>query len=177
MVFVRQPCSGRGRPRTRPRPRGRAEDRIRAARVPGLRNLSLHHTARNRLWLEIVQIALDLLAWMPMLALTGNARPWVPRRMLAVAGQLVTTGRRRTLRLARHRPWTSRITAALDGSLNRELRLTSRLPGPTTAPPVPESGTRRPPEATPGPLPRPPSAAERVMVRRLRQRTITKDRG
>ncbi|MFI8008548.1 IS1380 family transposase [Streptomyces sp. NPDC086010] len=102
----------------RHRLRARAEDRIRAARATGLRNLPLHHAAQNRVWLEIVQIALDLLAWMPMLALTGKARLWEPRRLrlrlFTAAGQLVTTGRRRILRLARHWPWTSRITAALD---------------------------------------------------------------
>ncbi|MFJ4623029.1 IS1380 family transposase [Streptomyces sp. NPDC088812] len=102
----------------RHRLRARAEDRIRAARATGLRNLPLHRTAQNRVWLEIVQIALDLLAWMPMLALTGKARLWEPRRLrlrlFTAAGQLVTTGRRRILRLARHRPWTSHITAALD---------------------------------------------------------------
>ncbi|MEU7088412.1 IS1380 family transposase [Streptomyces achromogenes] len=102
----------------RHRRRARAEDRIRAARATGLRNLPLKRTAPNRVWLEIVQIALDLLAWMPMLALTGKARLWEPRRLrlrlFTAAGQLVTTGRRRILRLARHWPWTSQITAALE---------------------------------------------------------------
>ncbi|SBT89290.1 Transposase DDE domain group 1 [Streptomyces sp. DI166] len=102
----------------RHRLRARAEDRIRAARATGLRNLPLHRTAQNRIWLEIVQIALDLLAWMPMLALTGKARCWEPRRLrlrlFTAAGQLVTTGRRRVLRLARHWPWTSHITTALE---------------------------------------------------------------
>ncbi len=102
----------------RHRLRARAEDRIRAARATGLRNLPLHHTAQNRIWLEIVQIALDLLAWMPMLALTGQARLFEPRRLrvrlFSAAGQLVTTGRRRILRLARHWPWTGEITAALE---------------------------------------------------------------
>ncbi|KFG71654.1 IS1380 family transposase [Streptomyces mutabilis] len=102
----------------RHRLRARAEDRIRAARATGLRNLPLHRTAQNRIWLEIVQIALDLLAWMPMLALTGKARLWEPRRLrlrlFTAAGQLVTTGRRRILRLARHWPWTSHITTALE---------------------------------------------------------------
>ncbi|WP_329472111.1 IS1380 family transposase [Streptomyces sp. NBC_01723] len=102
----------------RHRLRARAEDRIRAARATGLRNLPLHRTAQNRIWLEIVQIALDLLAWMPMLALTGKARLWEPRRLrlrlFTTAGQLVTTGRRQILRLAQHWPWTSHITAALE---------------------------------------------------------------
>ncbi len=105
-------------PELRHRLRARAEDRIRAARATGLRNLPLHRTAQNRIWLEIVQIALDLLAWMPMLALTGKARLWEPRRLrlrlFTTSGQFVTTGRRRILRLAGHWPWTSRITAALE---------------------------------------------------------------
>lgn len=101
----------------RHRLQARAEDRIRAARVTGLRNLPLHTTAQNKVWLEIVQIALDLLAWMPMLALTGKARLWEPRRLrlrlFSAAAQLVTTGRRRILRLAQRWPWASEITAAL----------------------------------------------------------------
>jgi hypothetical protein len=100
----------------RHRQRARAEDRIRAARATGLRNLPLHHTASNQLWLEIVQLALDLLAWMPMLALTGTARRWEPKklrlRLFSAAARLVTTGRQRILRLARHWPWTHVITSA-----------------------------------------------------------------
>lgn len=101
----------------RHRLRARAEDRIRVARSTGLRNLPLHETAQNTVWLEIVQIALDLLAWMPVLALTGRARLWEPRRLrlrlFSAAGQLVTTGRRRILRLAHHWPWTREIADAL----------------------------------------------------------------
>lgn len=100
----------------RHRQRARAEDRIRAARDTGLRNLPLQQAAQNQLWLEIVQIALDLLAWMPMLALTGPARRWEPKRLrlqlFSVAAQYVTTGHRRMLRLARHWPWTDVITSA-----------------------------------------------------------------
>ena len=101
----------------RHRQRARAEDRIRAARDTGLRNLPLHDAAQNQICLEIVQIALDLLAWMPMLALTGTARRWEPKRLrlrlFSAAARLVTTGRRRILRLARHWPWTDLITTAL----------------------------------------------------------------
>lgn len=66
-----------------------------------------------------MQIALDLLAWMLMLALTGTACLWEPRRLrirpFTAAGQLVTTGHCRILRLARHWPWTHVITDALEG--------------------------------------------------------------
>ncbi|QKV90447.1 IS1380 family transposase [Streptomyces sp. NA02950] len=102
----------------RHRQRARAEDRIRAARATGLRNLPHHGAAQNQIWLEIVQIALDLLAWMPLLALTGKARLWEPRRLrlrlFSAAAQLITTGRRRYLRLARHWPWADVISDALD---------------------------------------------------------------
>ncbi|GGW13189.1 hypothetical protein GCM10018980_71490 [Streptomyces capoamus] len=87
--------------------RARAEDRIRAARATGLRNLPLHTTAQNKVWLEIIQFALDLLA-----------RLWGPCglrfRLFSAAAQLVTTGRRRILRLTRRSPWTGEITAALE---------------------------------------------------------------
>lgn len=101
----------------RHRQRARAEDRIRAARVTGLRNLALRDATQNQIWLEIVQIARDLLAWMPMLALTDTARLWEPRRprlrLFCTAAQLVTTARRRILRLAAHWPWTDVITSAI----------------------------------------------------------------
>lgn len=102
----------------RHRRRARAEDRIRAARATGLRNLPLHDTAQNQIWLEIIQLALDLLAWMPMLALRGKARLWEPRRLrlrlFSAAAQLVTTARRRHLRFAHHWPWTDVITDAIN---------------------------------------------------------------
>lgn len=102
----------------RHRQRARAEDRIRAARDTGLRNLPLHDAAQNRVWLEIVQLALDLLAWMPMLALSGEARRWEPKRLrlrlFSAAAQLVTTGRRRWFRLARHWPWSQVIVTAFE---------------------------------------------------------------
>ncbi|WP_406739693.1 IS1380 family transposase [Streptomyces atratus] len=101
----------------RHRRRARAEDRIRAARATGLRNLPLHETAQNQVWLEIVQLALDLLAWMPMLALTGKPRLWEPRRLrlrlFSAAAQIITTARRRHLRFGRHWPWTDVITSAI----------------------------------------------------------------
>ncbi|WP_406133280.1 IS1380 family transposase [Streptomyces zaomyceticus] len=101
----------------RHRQRARAEDRVRAARATGLRNLPLHDTAQNQIWLEIVQLALDLLAWLPMLALTGKPRLWEPRRLrlrlFSAAAQLVTTARRRHLRFGCRWPWNDVITNAV----------------------------------------------------------------
>ena len=88
----------------RHRQRARAEDRIRGLKDTGLRNLPLHGLAQNQIWLEIVALAADLLAWTQTLAFHGHpARRWEPKklrfRILAVAGQVVRSGRRRRLRL------------------------------------------------------------------------------
>lgn len=51
-----------GRTRAPSTAAGLRQDRIRAARSTGLRNLPPHDTAQNQVWLETVQLALDLLA-------------------------------------------------------------------------------------------------------------------
>ena len=56
----------------RHRRRARCEDRIRCAKDTGLRNLPLQGYAQNQIWCEIVALACELLAWMPMLALNGD---------------------------------------------------------------------------------------------------------
>jgi hypothetical protein len=101
----------------RHRRRARCEDRIRCAKDTGLRNLPLHGFAQNQLWCEIVSLACELLAWAQLLALTGAARRWEPKRLrlriLAVAGRLASSGRRLRLRLAERWPWSGEITAAV----------------------------------------------------------------
>ena len=101
----------------RHRRRARCEDRIRCAKDTGLRNLPLKGFAQNQLWCEIVALACELLAWTQMLALTGKARRWEPRRLrlrlFAVAGRFVRGSRRLRLRLALNWPWAADITAAV----------------------------------------------------------------
>ena len=100
----------------RHRRRARCEDRIRNAKDTGLRNLPLKGFAQNQLWCEIVALACELIAWTQLLALTGTARRWEPKRLrlrvFAVAGRLASSGRRLRLRLAERWPWTGQITAA-----------------------------------------------------------------
>ena len=101
----------------RHRRRARCEDRIRGAKDTGLRNLPLKGYAQNQLWCEIVALACELLAWTQMLALTGTARRWEPKRLrlrlFSVAGRLARGGRRLRLRLAARWPWAAQITAAV----------------------------------------------------------------
>ena len=95
----------------RHRQRARCEDRIRALKDTGLRNLPFHGYAQNRLWVEVVALAADLLTWTQTLAFAEHepARRWEPKRLrlriLAVAGRIIHTGRRRRLRLPRGWPW------------------------------------------------------------------------
>jgi hypothetical protein len=98
------------------RQRARAEDRIRCLKDTGLRNLPLHDFTANEIWLELVALAADLLAWTQHLALTGTpARTWEPKRLrlrlLNIAGRIVRTGRRHLLRLPRGWPWTDPLLA------------------------------------------------------------------
>ncbi len=52
-----------------------------------------------------------------MLALTGTARRWEPKRLrlrlFSAAGRLVSGGRRLRLRLAATWPWTAQLTTAI----------------------------------------------------------------
>jgi hypothetical protein len=100
----------------RHRRRARCEDRIRCAKDTGLRNLPLHGYAQNQIWCEIVALACELLAWMAMLALPGQARRWEPRRLrlrlFSAAGRIVRGGRRLRLRLSATWPWAPGIAAA-----------------------------------------------------------------
>ena len=95
----------------RHRLRARAEDRIRTLKDTGLTNLPLHAFGRNEIWLELAALAYELLTWTQLLAWPDQpARTWEPKRLrlrlLSVAARIITTGRRRILRLSRGWPWS-----------------------------------------------------------------------
>ena len=100
----------------RHRRHARVEDRIRAAKDTGLRNLPFHDADQNRIWLAITALAQDLLAWCARLALPGATAHYEPKRLrlrlLAVAGRLVRTARRRVLHIDPDWPWAATITTA-----------------------------------------------------------------
>ncbi|WP_214370619.1 transposase [Pseudonocardia sp. H11422] len=88
----------------RHRRHARVEDRIRAGKNTELRNLPLHDTDQNRIWIAITALAADLLAWTARLALLAwTARLALPAtttgyqpkplrlRTLATAGRLART--------------------------------------------------------------------------------------
>jgi hypothetical protein len=111
----------------RHRRRARCEDRIRAAKDTGLRNLPLHGFDQNRIWCVIVQLACELIAWTQMLGFAAHpARRWEPKRLrlrlFATAAALATHARRLVAHLAADRPWTDLVLTgrtAITGELPR----------------------------------------------------------
>ncbi|MGN6332039.1 MAG: IS1380 family transposase [Motilibacteraceae bacterium] len=99
----------------RHRQRARAEDRIRGLKDTGMRNLPFYEYAKNRIWLEIVALATELLVWTQTLAWPGThpVRRWEPKRLrlrlLTLAGRIIHRARRRLLRLPRDWPWAPLI--------------------------------------------------------------------
>lgn len=99
----------------RHRLRARAEDRIRGLKDTGLTNLPLQGFDKNQIWVELAQLAYELLTWTQTLAWRDQpARVWEPKRLrlrlLTIAGRVITTGRRRILRVSQRWPWADLVT-------------------------------------------------------------------
>ena len=96
----------------------RVEDRIRQAKDCGLSNLPFHSFANNQVWLWLVQLAQDLVAWTQQLCLTDQARAWELKRLryrlLHQSGRIARHARRTILRLSRHWPWAGQLAAAFE---------------------------------------------------------------
>jgi hypothetical protein len=111
----------------RHRRRARCEDRIRVAKDTGLSNLPLHDFTQNQVWCAIVALAVELTAWLQMLALAGHdARRWEPKRLrlrlFSIAARLAEHGRTRRLHLSAHAPWA--------GLLAQIIKTSQGLPAP-----------------------------------------------
>jgi len=98
------------------RGRGRVECAIRDAKDTGLANLPSRSFAINTAWLTVMLIACDLLAWMKGLCLDGELARAEPKRLrytlLHSAGILISSARRRTVRIAAGWPWADELVDA-----------------------------------------------------------------
>ena len=99
------------------RARGDAENRVRNAKACGMENVPFHAFSDNEAWLELVMIALDLLAWTERILLhdtsLASAEPKTLRyRLLHLAGRITQHGRQATLRIARTWPWRDVLALA-----------------------------------------------------------------
>lgn len=100
----------------RHRARARVEEQIKDSKDSGLSKLPFRDFQMNAVWLEVVLIAHDLLAWTKALLFAGElarSRPKQLRhRLLHVAGRLAFSGRRARLRLQASWPWAPELAAA-----------------------------------------------------------------
>jgi hypothetical protein len=100
----------------RHRAHARVEDRIRHAKDTGLGRFPSREYAINTAWAHVVAIAADLIAWLRLLALTGDLAKAEPKalryRVLHVPARLAHSSRRRRLRLPATWPWVTAIITA-----------------------------------------------------------------
>jgi hypothetical protein len=100
----------------RHRRHARVEDSIRTAKETGMRNMPFAAFEHNKAWLEVSLLAQAILRWAALLCLEGElalAEPKrVRQRLLHVAGRIVRSGRRTTLRLPHAWPWAKALAAA-----------------------------------------------------------------
>jgi hypothetical protein len=100
----------------RHRQRARVEDRIRAAKATGLRNLPFDLLRRNAVWLELVLAAQDLTCWAQALLLDGQLAVAEPKtlryRLWHTAARIVRHARRLILRLQASWPWAVELASA-----------------------------------------------------------------
>jgi hypothetical protein len=102
----------------RHRRRARVEDRIRCAKDTGLNAFPLQGFDQNRIWLAIVALAGDLIAWAQMLTLTSSdARRWEPKklrlRIFTLPATLVRRSRAQVLHLADKAKWAPMLRDAI----------------------------------------------------------------
>lgn len=100
----------------RHRGHARVEDRIRCGKDTGLRNLPFYEFSNNAVWLELVLMAQDLIAWTQGLCLRGKLARAEPKglrfMLLNVAGRLVRGGRVVNLRIDGDWPWAADLVRA-----------------------------------------------------------------
>jgi hypothetical protein len=100
----------------RHRARAQVEDHIRNDKDTGMANLPFRDFEHNRIWLQLVLLAHDLIAWTQRLLLSGELARCEPKRLryrlLHTAGRLAFHARTAILRLARTWPWASELAVA-----------------------------------------------------------------
>ncbi len=74
--------------------------------------MPLHGFDQNKIWTAIMMLALEVTAWMQILALTGHdAHWWEPKRLrlrlFTIPAVLTRRARRQMLHLAEHPPWAN----------------------------------------------------------------------
>jgi Transposase DDE domain group 1 len=102
----------------RHRVHARVEDDVRTTQDTGLGRLPSKSWTVNKAWCAAITIAVDLIAWLRLYALTGalaKAEPKTLRyRLLHTPARLVHARRYRWLRLPRTWPWATQLATAIE---------------------------------------------------------------
>jgi hypothetical protein len=102
----------------RHRVHARVEDDVRTTQDTGLDRLPSKSWQVNKSWCAAVSIAVDLITWMRLYALTGQLSKAEPKtlryRIFGVPARLVRARRYRWLRLPRTWPWSADLAHAID---------------------------------------------------------------
>jgi hypothetical protein len=100
----------------RQRQRAHAETHIRNDKDTGLRNMPFRDFEHNRVWLMLVLLAHDLIAWTQRLLLTGELTRCEPKRLryrlLHIGARLAFHARKATLRIHAAWPWAQALADA-----------------------------------------------------------------
>jgi len=100
----------------RHRGHARVEDRIKDGKDTGMAKLPFRDYQMNAVWLELVLIAQDLIAWTKALCLHDQLAACEPKRLrhrlLHVAARLAFHARQAVLHLDRDWPWAPQLAAA-----------------------------------------------------------------
>ena len=100
----------------RQRGRARVEQSIAGAKDSGLTNLPFSGFDANQVWLQLVLLCQDLVAWAQTLLLQGDLGRAEPKRLRFAlwhqAGMLAHSGRRTHLRLQASWPWAQQLAQA-----------------------------------------------------------------
>jgi Transposase DDE domain group 1 len=126
-IFITdQPDSDIAKLELRHRHRAHVENRIRAAKDTGLRNLPCNDVVCNDAWLQLVLIAQDLIAWTQALCFDGALKIAEPKRLrhrvFHAAAAVAHSGGQVIVRFQRTWPWVNDIVTAFT-------RLRVALPG------------------------------------------------
>jgi hypothetical protein len=101
----------------RHRVHARVEDNVRTTKDTGLGHLPSKSWTVNLAWCHAITIAVDLLAWLRLLGLTGDlaiAEPATLRyRVLTIPARITRGQRYRWLRLPTHWPWSNALADAI----------------------------------------------------------------
>jgi hypothetical protein len=115
-ILTDQPDPDIAQVECRHRAHAHVEDRIRDDKDTGLAKFPFKAFALNEVWLQIVLLAHDLIAWTQALLLDGELAKAEPKRLryrlLHVAARLAFSGRRAKLHLQATWPWASDLAAA-----------------------------------------------------------------